>query len=258
MDRLHALETPAPPGRPTLLLLHGAGGDHTVWGAQVSALRRTAGLRVPDLPAHGLSPGPPAPDIAALAAVTAAWAASRTVSAPIVIGHSMGGAVALQMALSGGPPPGRPPAGLILVGTSAQLLVNSRIFELVEADPPAALRRIARWAYADGAGEEMIQRGIAHLSRCEPAVLLNDFRSCNAFDVRDRLGEIRCPVLVLCGGADRLTFPAQAEWMAARIPGAEFRMLPGAGHLVMIERADEVNEIVASWIASRFPAAAAP
>ena len=56
------------------------------------------------------------------------------------------------------------------------------------------------------------------------------------FDRRESLGAIRCPTLVLAGERDRVAAPAVVERLARAIPGAEYRLLPGVGHLANLER----------------------
>lgn len=235
--RVHYLDIPAPgsPAAP-LLLIHGAGGDHTVWGEQLAGLRGRARLVIPDLPGHGRSAPGSETTIAAYAATILRLIEVARVSRPVVAGHSMGGGVALQAALD------RPDLfrGVVLVASAARLGVAARVFELIERDPAEAVRELARSAYGPDAPEKLIERGVATLSR-SPAVLAADFRACNGFDVRDRVAELAVPLRILAGEADRLVFPKASEKLAALVPGARLRVVGGAGHLLMIERPAEVN-----------------
>jgi pimeloyl-ACP methyl ester carboxylesterase len=77
-----------------------------------------------------------------------------------------------------------------------------------------------------------------------PQTIHDDFSACNAFDVTERLGEIRCPTLVICGTEDRLTPVKYATLLAERIPGAELKLIEGAGHMVMTEKPDLVAEAI--------------
>ena len=83
-----------------------------------------------------------------------------------------------------------------------------------------------------------------------PASFLTDFHACNGFDVMDRLGEIRVPTLVVNGDDDRLTPLKYGEYLAANIPGAVLKIIHGAGHLAMLEKATEVNSTIAAFIHS--------
>ena len=83
-----------------------------------------------------------------------------------------------------------------------------------------------------------------------PETFLTDFAACDAFDIRGRLGEIRLPTLVIGGDRDRLTPLRYAEYLATNIPGAVLKILPGAGHMVALERATEVNDVLTSFLHS--------
>jgi 3-oxoadipate enol-lactonase len=64
------------------------------------------------------------------------------------------------------------------------------------------------------------------------------------FNVRRRLGEIRCPVLAMAGSEDRMMPPENARLLAERIPGAEHYVVEGAGHGFFFEKPDEVNRVL--------------
>jgi pimeloyl-ACP methyl ester carboxylesterase len=77
-----------------------------------------------------------------------------------------------------------------------------------------------------------------------------DFEACNAFDVLDRLGEIRVPLLVLSGENDVMVPPKFALATADRIPGAQARILAGTGHLFFMERPADTNEALRTFVTS--------
>ena len=77
-------------------------------------------------------------------------------------------------------------------------------------------------------------------------------------DKRAALGVLgRVPVVVLAGDRDRLVPIALTEWLAGEIPGAEFTRLPGAGHVVILERPAEVNEAITGLVARALAGGAA-
>jgi pimeloyl-ACP methyl ester carboxylesterase len=164
---------------------------------------------------------------------------------PFLVGHSMGGGVALQITLDFPDLPG----GLVLVGSGAKLGVSPRILQLIEEDPAGAVKQITAFAYSETAPPEMIQEGETNLALCHPEVLMADFRACNGFDVRDRIRSIEIPTLVVCGDADRLTFPRFSAWLADTIPGARLLLVQGGGHLVMLEKPDDVSNGIAEFLA---------
>jgi pimeloyl-ACP methyl ester carboxylesterase len=243
---VHFVETPARDGAPTLVFVHGAGSNHTYWGLQLRDLRDAARAVALDLPGHGKS-APAAPSSIAIHA-DAVEEVVRSVGAARVglVGHSMGGAIALELALR------RPEwlAGLALVGAGAKLRVTNPILFGLQADFAGTCRQIVNWSVAPQCPAEIRARALADLSACPPDVVLADFRACHVFDVRDRVGEIGVPTLVLCGTADQMTPPKFSEFLAEKIPGSTLTVVPGAGHMVAIERPDVVNAALRRWLAT--------
>lgn len=215
-----------------LLLIHGAGGSHRHWPLLARAIpgRRTI---VVDLPGHGDSPGPARRSIADYARDLLAFLDAMELARAVVVGHSMGGAIALMLALDS---PDRV-AGLGLVSTGARLRVTPELLQAT-ADPStfsAAVEVMADWSFGPGASPALRSEFGAGLRRLPAAVVHGDFCACDAFDVRERLGEIRMPAAVVCGDADRSTPPRYSEFLQANIAGARLTLIPGAGHMVALE-----------------------
>jgi len=241
----HFHDTFAPRDR-TVVFLHGAGGSHRVWRSQWAELKGAARLVVPDLPGHGLSAGPARGSIAEYVRWTGAFL-RETAPGPVVLaGHSMGGAIALQAALEGAVPL----AALVLVATGARLRVSPAVMEGVAGRFADFAPDLAGWMLPGDASPELREEVVGDLLAADPASLLADFRACDGFDVRERLGEIRLPALVIAGDQDRLTPVRYAEFLAARIPGAVLKIVRGAGHLPMLERPREVNAVIRAFLHS--------
>jgi pimeloyl-ACP methyl ester carboxylesterase len=81
-------------------------------------------------------------------------------------------------------------------------------------------------------------------------VLLGDFRACDAFDVRERLGDISVPTLVIGGTEDRLTPPKFSEYLREHIPNTQLLLVEEAGHMVMLEQPAVVTEAIADFLAT--------
>jgi pimeloyl-ACP methyl ester carboxylesterase len=80
--------------------------------------------------------------------------------------------------------------------------------------------------------------------------LIRQIRSMSHHDVRDRLSELRMPVHVIAGDRDLLIPPWKSEEVAERVDGATLTILKGIGHSMNLERAEEFNEAVLSWLLS--------
>ena len=231
-----------------LVLLHGAGGSHLHWGAAVRTLPE-ADVCALDLPGHGRSPGRGRANVAEYASLVVRFLDALGLDRAILAGHSMGGAIAQGAALDF---PARI-AGLVLVGTGSRLRVLPKILEGTLTDYAATVQLICQSAYSENAPAELTRRGQQQMMRVAAQVVHDDFAACNAFDATDRLGEIRCPALVLCGTEDRLTPPKYSTLLAERIPAAQLVLIEGAGHMVMIEKERQVAEAMSAWLTQLWP-----
>jgi pimeloyl-ACP methyl ester carboxylesterase len=232
------------PDAPLLVLIHGAGGNHLHWPAQ---LRRLPGATVYalDLPGHGRSDGPGCDTVAGYMHVVLGFLDATHSERAVLVGHSLGGAIAQTAALAH---PGRV-AGLVLVGTGGRLRVAPAILEGALNDFEGAVKLITRFAWAKDAPQELVRLGIQALSETPPQVLHDDFAACDNFDVLERLGEISAPTLVVAGTADLLTPLKYGAHLAERIPQARLLTVEGGGHMMALEQPDMLAGAVAEFIA---------
>jgi pimeloyl-ACP methyl ester carboxylesterase len=192
-------------GTPAVCLVHGTGG---VWMRQLEELADVARVVAPDLPGHGRTGGSLPRRIAESADWVARFLDVIGLDRVVIGGHSMGGAIALQFALS------RPErvAGLALIGTGARLRVLPRLLELLATAYPEGVDVLMAMALAASAPGEL--RASLHRQTLtnRPSVVLADLQACDAFDALARLGEITAPTLALCGMEDQLTPPKYARF----------------------------------------------
>lgn len=229
-------------GRP-ILLLHGGGGPLTVnpWADRFAAAEH-ARVFTPIHPGFAGTPRPAALDsVAGLAAAYVAWLDALDLDDVTVVGNSLGGWIAAEMAVLGSPRvsgyvlvdavgievPGHPVADFFA-------LTMAEVAELSYHDPatygidPAALPPPAREAMAGNRAALQIYSGAG---MGDPALA-------------GRLGGVTAPVLVVWGEADRIGDPDFGRAYAAAIPGAEFTLIPESGHLPQIETPDALIKIV--------------
>jgi len=242
-----------PADSPSLVLVHGAGGTRLNWPAE---LRRLSQARLPgatvytlDLPGHGRSEGSGRNTVEGYSEIIAAFLDAVGVERAVVVGHSMGGAIAQTLALGS---PDRV-AGLVLVATGARLRVAPAILDGIHADFERVADLITRFAWSPEADPAMVELGRqALLSETSPDVLFGDFVACDRFDVMERLHEIETPTLVVAGTADQLTPLKYERFLAKHITSARLTVIEGAGHMVMLERPAEVAKTVGEFLETSF------
>lgn len=229
---------------PTVLLVHGAGGTWRHWGLQLRDLEGAYRLAL-DLPGHGRSTGPGRETVEGYAQVVLDLIHALDLAEVTVVGHSMGGAIALTMALAAPEVVAR----LGLVGTGARLRVHPDFLAgLLAPDPAPTIRRIAVASYRSGAPEAQIAQTARELAATDPVVYHGDFIACDAFDLMDRLAAISQPALVLTGEDDRMTPPKYARYLAEHLPHATLRLVADAGHMVMLEQPAAVTEALRAFL----------
>ena len=228
---------------PPVVCVHGAGGSHLDWPAE---LRRMSGVRLItlDLPGHGRSEGNGCDDTLEYARVVQAAMDALDVEQAIVLGHSMGGAIAQQMALH----MSDHVMGLILIATGSKLPVDPTLPERVLAAPGNTIDWILDWAWEIIESDEMRQAARMRLLEQDPAVLRADYLACQAFDVRADLEAIVVPTLVIGATKDRMVPPKFSHTLHEHIPHASLVMIEGAGHMVPLERPQEVTRAILDWL----------
>jgi pimeloyl-ACP methyl ester carboxylesterase len=232
------------PSGPPLVLVHGAGGDLMQWPTD---LRRLRGRRVyaVDLPGHGKTGGPALPDVPAYAAALNAWADELALPRFVAAGHSMGGAIAQELALRH---PGRL-AGLVLLSTGARLRVAPQILAGLLTDFDGTVDLLVKWMYGEGADPNLMRLGARRLREALPAVLHADFAACDVFDRRADVSRIDRPTLILCGDADVMTPLKSSQFLREQIAGSELIVIPGAGHMAALQQPRLVAEHIDAFIA---------
>lgn len=239
---------PFEPSLPTVVMIHGAGFDHSSWALH-SRWFAHHGFFVlaPDLPGHGRSGGKPLPSISEMADWIAALLDAAKAPKARLIGHSMGSLIALETAA-------RHPtrvSGLCLIGTAATMAVGPDLLAAAQANDPAAIDMVSIWGLGFKAelggslapGLWMHSGAQRVLQQCHPGVLFNDLAACNSYqDALTAAAGVAVPTTVIVGERDLMTPAKAGKALAAAVPNARTVVIPGAGHTMMAERPDELLE----------------
>jgi pimeloyl-ACP methyl ester carboxylesterase len=232
--------------QPTIVLLHGAGFDHTSWALHSRWFAHHGyGVLAPDLPGHGRSSGVPLPTIAGMADWTAALLDAAGVAKARLVGHSMGSLIALETAA-------RHPTkvtALSLIGTAATMTVGPDLLKAAEANDHAAIDMVSIWGlgFAAELGGSLAPGLWMHfgaervLEQCRPGVLFSDLSACNAYqNGLPAAAKVTVPATLILGEHDMMTPAKAGKALAAALPNSRTVVLSGAGHMMMAERPDEL------------------
>ncbi len=250
MTPLFRIGRPDPAGR-ALVLVHGAGGHHGLWGPVLQALKaRGVPAVAVDLPGHGRSPGPAGASVEEMADTLLEDLQGTGIPSFALAGHSLGGAVGLVLAARGAPGL----AGLAAVSTGARLAVNRAIIEGLETRFEATVEMIARYCFPKGTPESVWRAAADTMAAVGPEVLAAEFRACDRYGVDEAaLAGIGIPVEVVCGTADVMTPLSLSEDLARLIPGAHLTRLEGVGHMSLLEAPEPLAEALARLWKRAFP-----
>ncbi|MCI4318658.1 MAG: alpha/beta fold hydrolase [Thermoplasmata archaeon] len=241
---------------PPVVLLHGLGGDRSVWNSLLPLLEPQYHTVAVDLRGHGRSPLPPGSSFSFPELEDDLVALLDRLGLPSahLVGMSAGGFLALRLALDH---PQRL-RSLTLIGSAAQCDGHTRAIATHWAEvyrdegfDAYALRLLKDLYYPD-----WIEAHLEVADHLREAVKDQDLRGAilwggnvRTFDVRGELGRLRLPALILHGMDDRVMDSAHARYLRQSIPGAQLKLFPRTGHFVPIEHPSEVAEAIGSFVA---------
>ena len=242
--------------RPTILFVHGAGMDHSVWPLQARhfAYRGCNALAV-DLPGHGRSAGDLLGSIAAMADWLDKLIEALRVPAVQLVGHSMGALIALDLAARHR----KRIARLALLGAAPRMPVHPALLEAAARPERLAPELICDWGFGPAGhfgghkapGSWMLGHALRLLGASTGLRLHTDLAACNAYqDGPQAAVRVRCPTLVIAGGSDRMTPARQAAKLAEAIKGAQLVVLPDCGHMLMVEQPDATLDALNAFLAN--------
>jgi pimeloyl-ACP methyl ester carboxylesterase len=246
---------------PTIVFLHGWMCDLDTWHFQRLALRDHARLVFMEHRSHGRSgrSGPANSSLHDMADDVRRVLDTHAPDGPVVlVGHSMGGMAAMQLAQLAPELFDDRIAGVVLVSTSAGKLMRRSpalrfIVPLVKAASPLldwgrefnSYTVIRRWAFGPHAQASRVDMADEMILRAPTAVVLNFYDNFVELDLGDGLDAIsRCRTSVVCGTKDVMTPFEHSRWLARHIAGSELVPVNDAGHMVMLEEHEQVTEAI--------------
>ena len=242
------------PDAPALLFLHGSGQSHLTWVLQTRYFAYDGfNIIAPDFPGHGLSGGPPLTRIEDMADWAARLLAALSIDSAVVVGHSQGCLVGLELASR--------QAGLVshlcLIAGAAAIPVNDYLVTSSVDRLDAAIMMMTGWGHGQTAHlHDNTQPGFSHLGFGRALMAANqtealhaDLLACNAYERGEAAAAaLTQPCHLILAGADKMTPVKQGRRLAALIPQAGVTEIAGAGHMLPAEHPDEVNTALGRFL----------
>jgi pimeloyl-ACP methyl ester carboxylesterase len=242
--------------RPTILFVHGAANDHSVWALQSRYFAHHGNNALAlDLPGHGRSGGPARTSIEAIADWLVALLDALEVDRAVLIGHSMGALAVLALAAR---VPTRVRA-LALLGPSAPMPVSDVLLEAAQAGDHLAYELMIGWTFSAASrlggnrapGLWMTSNALRLMERSRPGVLYADLAACHRYvEGLAAARAVRCPVLLALGRRDQMVPPRNAKPLQDALPGVRTVMIPESGHNMMAEAPDLVLDTLREFVGS--------
>ena len=240
-------------GNDIVVLIHGFGGDLDNWLFNIDALAGAATVYAFDLPGHGQSEKTlNDPSLAGLAKTLVAFMDALGIDSAALVGHSLGGAIAMRTALDH---PGRVRSLSLICSAGLGAEINSAYTDgFVATSSRRDLKAVLEDLFADpGLVSRQLVDDVLKYKRLDgvrealSALAANLFAGGRQSEVlADDLGKAELPALVIWGELDRIIPVAHAGALGGN---AKVEVIPGAGHMVQMEKANRVNELIQAHLA---------
>ncbi len=225
----------------TLLFVHGAGGTGKNWIYQLEGIEGY-NLMALDLPGHGRSEGTATGSIIAYREFVWSFIQAFKLGPLVIVGHSMGGAIALELALA------YPKAlkGLIIVDSGARLRVNPLLLETLSRGKHP--QGNVKFSYSFNVSSDILEKAAEEMKGVPTEVYLADFTACNEFNLMDRVRNILLPALIICGQEDQMTPVKYSKYLHNELAHSTIALISDAGHMAMLEQPDQVNRAINNFL----------
>ena len=232
----------------TVVLVHGAAMDGSVWTYQATALADAGFTPIAvDLPGHGGSEGEPSASAKGYAGWLLAYLAF--LGEPVhLVGHSMGALVVLEAAAA------RPDLvrSVTMIGVSDRMPVNPDLLAAVAEGDVSFFATMGSWMHARepiGTPAWTVADTVRILQSAAPGVAAADLTACNDYPGAATVAsQVSRPILLILGEQDLMTKPSAAQPIADAAPDATTVLIEGAGHLIPVERPEAVNEAILEFL----------
>jgi pimeloyl-ACP methyl ester carboxylesterase len=242
------------PELPTVVFVHGAAHDHSVWALQSRyfAHHRRNVLAV-DLPGHGRSGGEPLASVEAIGEWLVALLNAAHVNQATLVGHSLGALAVLEAS-------GRHPErveNLALLGPALPLPVAAAHPDAAKANDHLAYELITGWSFAPGhqlggnqqPGVWMTGNALRLMERSQSGALYADLVACHRYaGGLAAAGKVRCPALLILGQRDLMAPAKNATALIAALAGCRVVTVPDCGHSLMAEAPDTVLDALRAFL----------
>jgi pimeloyl-ACP methyl ester carboxylesterase len=244
------------PAQPTIVFLHGAQNDHSVWALQSRYFAHHGhNVLAPDLPGHGRSGGAALHSVEAMADWVLALLDAAGAATALLAGHSMGSLIALEAAFRAT----ERVRGLALLGTTWPMPVSDALLTASKDALQTAIDMVNIWSHsmplprpaspapgfsAAGMSRRLMQR----MAERNPAQLFHtDFSACNSYTHGgEAAAAVRCPTLFILGARDIMTPPRSARALTDAIKHGRI-VTVDAGHALLAEQPDAVLDALAAF-----------
>ena len=239
------------PGLPSIVFVHGAGLDHTVWTLfnRYFARHKFNSIAV-DLPGRGRSGGKPLPSIEASARWLLEFIDTLGIEKTALVGHSMGALVALEAASQAL----IKISNVVLLGAAAPMTVADPLLNAARANDHSAVDMIMLYSHAytsqlggnPVAGINILNSNMRLLERSLKNVLYADLKACNEYyNGIEAAINITAPTTLILAEEDRMTPPALAADLIDALADVQLEILPDCGHMMPSEQPEAVHKILA-------------
>ena len=239
---------------PTVVFVHGAGHDHSVWALQSRYFAHHGrSVLAVDLPGHGRSDGDPLASIEAQAEWLAALLRTTGIQRAALVGHSMGALASLACSAQ------HPDlvSHLAMLGPAVPMPVSDELLDAARRNDPVAHDWIVAWSHAPASlvggnpvpGMWMAGSATRLLQRAKAGVLACDLAACHRYDGGlAAAAAVPCPVLALTAERDLMASPRAAVALLDALPSVRSVLLPNCGHAMMSEAPDKVLDALRAFL----------